>query len=149
MKSLRVLVLDDDETLLEVVKEMLGSLGVASVYTTTSVYKALDIIARRKADLVISDVQMHPIDGFDFVRALRHDYPEPLRSTPVLMISGSGIPDTPRKAIAVGANSFLAKPFRKEELRIALARVLEDQLGGAPIESGPTETISLATESVW
>jgi two-component system chemotaxis response regulator CheY len=149
MKSLRVLVLDDDGELLEVASDMLHSLGVGSVHTTTSVYKALDIIARRKADFIISDMQMHPIDGFDFVRTLRHDYPEPLRSIPVLMMSGAGIEDAPRKALEAGANSFLAKPFRRDELRIALARVLADQRGDSGVESGPTETISIATESVW
>jgi CheY-like chemotaxis protein len=149
MQSLKVLVVDDDETLLELIGELLESIGVRTVHKTTSVYKALDILARRKADLVISDIQMKPIDGLDFIRTLRRDYPEPLRSIPVLMISGSDMKDASRCALDAGANSFLAKPFSRDELKIALARVLSDQSREVAVEAGPTETISLGTESVW
>jgi two-component system, chemotaxis family, chemotaxis protein CheY len=149
MKSLNVLVVDDDENVLELVEEMLQSIGVGTIHSTTSVYKALDIVARRKADVIISDIQMDPIDGLDFVRTLRRDYPEPLRSIPVLIISGSGTKDATQASLNAGANSFLAKPFRRDELRVALARVLAEHIGDTTVESGPTETISLATESVW
>ena len=108
-QSGRVLVVDDDPVMRELAAARLSEAGFAAVVAADG---ASGLAAARADDppiLVITDVDMPGLSGFDLTRALRAD-PQ-LQSVPVIVITGSEHPNAVDEAFAAGATSFLAKPI--------------------------------------
>lgn len=82
--------------------------------------EALDIVQREKLDLAMVDVRMEPVDGFDFIRALRGlDI-----QIPVILVTGDNSSDILEKAGNFGVSAMLVKPVEKERLVKAVERSL-------------------------
>lgn len=112
----RVLVVDDIEPNVRLLQAILGAQGY-EVATARSGEEALDRVAAQAPDLVLLDVQMPGIDGYEVCRRLRED---PATSfLPIVMVTSSEGEDRVR-AIDAGADDFIQKPFNHQEL---LARV--------------------------
>ncbi len=105
-KSARVLIIDDDPIMRELAVAKLTEAG----YETDSAADGIEGLARvAAADLVISDIDMPGMSGFDVVKAIRGD--KALCEKPVIVITGSELPNAVEQAFAAGATSFLAKPI--------------------------------------
>jgi two-component system, OmpR family, response regulator MprA len=111
----RLLVVDDDP---DVRDSLTRALRCAGYTVTTAVHggDALDVLARSPVDLIVLDVLMPIVDGFDACRRLR----ERGDATPVLVLSARADIDDRVTGLAVGADDYLVKPFALREL---LARV--------------------------
>lgn len=108
----RVLVVDDDEDLLEVIASILEPLGLEPL-TTSRGSQALKLLEAGGFALVVSDLVMPGVDGHDLIEALRARGDR----TPVLFLSGTGgVPDAVR-LMRSGAVGFLQKPFDPRELK--------------------------------
>jgi class 3 adenylate cyclase/CheY-like chemotaxis protein len=121
-EQITVLAVDDQPANLTLLEAVLTPRGHA-VLTAGSGAEALDVLHRQDVDLVLLDIVMPGMDGYQVCRAIRAD--ERLAFLPVVMITASG--DQERlAALEAGADDFVAKPFDKAELlaRVAsLARV--------------------------
>lgn len=87
---------------------------------------AIEKIQTTQYDLIITDIMMPEVDGFEFLEFLRSQ-PEPLKSTPVLAISGGSKTinsDMALNMLNEQANEILQKPFAKSDLLNAVARVM-------------------------
>jgi len=105
-KNARVLIIDDDPIMRELAVVRLKEAG----YDADSAADGSDGLARLKgADLVISDIDMPGLSGYDVVKAIRRD--AATAEIPVIVITGSEQPDAVEQAFAAGATSFLAKPI--------------------------------------
>ena len=105
-----ILVVDDNRDMVGTTCEVLALLGYAAI-PAYSAREACDVLDEaRNIDLVLSDIRMPDVDGFDLLRVLRHRY----RSLPVILMSG--LPLTDEDIIPPGA-SILEKPFAMEELQ--------------------------------
>lgn len=105
-----VLIADDNQEVLRSVAEMLREAGY-TVIAAATVRAALDLLdADRGIDIVVSDIRMPDVDGFDLFRILRSRFP----SLPVVLVTG--LPLTDDDMIPRGA-LILEKPFGIEELR--------------------------------
>ncbi len=105
----RVLVVDDDPVMRELAAANLAEAGFEAVVAADG---AAGLAAARGAEppiLVVTDVDMPSMSGFDLTRALRAD--PALASIPVIVITGSEHPNAIDKAFAAGATSFLSKPI--------------------------------------
>ncbi|MFQ5575648.1 MAG: response regulator [Anaerolineae bacterium] len=100
----RILVVDDDKTILELLKDALPALGYRADFAIAG-NQAINMIKARSYDLILSDIRMPEINGIDVARAAYQDRPE----VPILFMSGN--PNT-----IVEDRSFLAKPFTLTEL---------------------------------
>jgi two-component system, chemotaxis family, CheB/CheR fusion protein len=115
---LDVLVLDDSEDTTEMLRHLLEQTG-ALVTTATSGADALRIASEREFDIVLSDISMPGMDGFEFVRRLR-ELPGK-KDVPVLALTGFGRPEDISRAQSEGFFSHLTKPFDLG----ALSQILE------------------------
>ncbi len=111
-----VLVVDDSRTTREAIAETLESLespefGEIEVLLGSSGFEALRLVPLHRLDLVISDVNMPDIHGFELLRLLRHD--PRTREVPVILISTQAGERDVRQGLALGATEFLAKPVEK------------------------------------
>lgn len=118
----RVLVVEDDPILQALVTEVLlvGGYEVRAVDCLEGVRSCMEAFT---PEVVLLDWSLPDGSGTDVLPALQRDWP----GTTVVMMSGSGTADLPVEAIPGGAFSFLAKPFRLDELMRAVEQACEHQ----------------------
>lgn len=116
----RILIVDDSESTLEVLKRNLTTAGY-QVFTSSGVSGAIEILEQTRLDLVITDLKMPNVSGMDLVRHIRENF----RDTEVMMITGYPSIEGAVEAVKTGAEEFLAKPFTDTELLSAVQRVLD------------------------
>jgi len=109
----RILMIDDDELVLLSLEELLGSAGY-EVTTAADGRAGLAAAGRQTCDLVLLDVVMPGLSGFDVCRALRA-LPA-YRDTPIVMLTAKSAPQDREQGLAAGATLFLAKPIQPEQL---------------------------------
>jgi len=120
LSRLGVLVLDDSEDTTEMLRHLLEQ-GGARVITATNGAEALRIASEGDFDVVLSDISMPGMDGFEFVRRLR-DLPGK-KDLPVLALTGFGRPEDIHRAQSEGFFSHLTKPFDLAALSEILEKV--------------------------
>jgi DNA-binding response OmpR family regulator len=112
---MRILVVDDEETLAEQIRLAL-TMQKYTVDTALDGEEALDKIFVESYDLILLDIMLPKKDGFEVLVELRDEN----KSTPVLMLTAKGVVEDRIKGLDMGADDYLAKPFSMEEL---LARI--------------------------
>lgn len=133
MSNTRVLIVDDESGNIQLLEELFGLHGY-EVLAATDGRQALEAARREKPDLVLLDVMMPGMDGFEVCRRLKAD--PATRRLPVVMVTGLGELDDKIKGLEAGADDFLSKPVNAAELLTrsrSLLRVkqLNDELEGA------------------
>ena len=114
-----VLVVEDDASLREALEDTLLANGFA-VVTAEDGAEALLLIQRMHIDLVISDVQMSPVDGWELLQSLRFQY----AAVPVILMTAFGSIEQAVQAMRSGAADYLGKPFEVDALLDMLRRYL-------------------------
>ena len=117
-----VLIIDDDVKL----SKMLGFLFMAkrfAVEHATSGGAAFDILNRTKPDLIILDIMMPGMDGFEVCRKFKEK--EAIKDIPVIMLSALPSPQNKEKSIELGAFSYFEKPFKSVDLIACAMEALE------------------------
>lgn len=140
----RVLVIDDDEKLLTLLSEYLPRFQIG-VLTASSAKKGVSMLDTEKPDLVVLDVLMPDMDGFDTCRAIRKR-----GDTPILMLSARGEAMDRIVGLELGADDYMAKPFEPRELVTRINAILRRSEGKARNEiarSGELEIRSSEREA--
>jgi len=123
---MRVLLVEDDPTTLQSVKMMLESEGMV-VDTSDLGEDGLEIGKVYEYDIIILDIMLPDIDGFEVLRRLRDSRVE----TPVLILSGLTESDKKVKGLGYGADDYLTKPFDKKELLARIQAIIRRSAGHA------------------
>ena len=110
----RILIVDDEPNILGTVAALLRARGY-EVYTAMDGRSAMEAVDRDKPDLVVLDLGLPDIDGVDVCRNIRE-----VVSTPIVVLSARGAEGDKVRALDVGADDYVTKPFGAEEL---LARI--------------------------
>ena len=117
--SPRVLVVEDDAGIREIVRIRLRSVGY-EVETARTGYEGLSKIKTWRPSAVVLDINMPELDGFGVLEALG----EAAARTPILVLTARQAADDVRRAIGLGAKDYLAKPFSEAQLLARVARLL-------------------------
>ena len=120
MPKLNILVLDDEPIVGKRLKPALAKSGY-SVDVVENGADAIRLIDERVYDIVVTDIRMEGVDG---IGVLRHALARSPR-TLVIMITGYATVEMAREALTIGAFDFIAKPFKLDDLRAAIARAAE------------------------
>jgi two-component system, chemotaxis family, chemotaxis protein CheY len=114
---LRILIVDDQDTVLEILRSMLRKLGFRNVDTAKDGNEAFDKLraAIFPYGLVISDWNMQPISGLELLEAVRAD--EKLARTPFIMITAENTPERVIAARDAGVTHYLTKPFSLDAVK--------------------------------
>jgi len=110
----KILVVEDDQTLLEVLKYNLRKDGF-DVVTASDGVQALDVARSEKPDLILLDIMLPKLSGLDVCRALRKEM-----TVPILMLTAKGAEIDKVVGLEIGADDYVTKPFSMKEL---LARI--------------------------
>ena len=116
----RVLVVDDEKSMCDFLEIMLKKEGY-QVRTTTDPREALELVEKEPFHLVLTDVRMPEIDGFQVLRRVKEVQPETL----VIMITAYGSPEGAVEAMKQGAYDYITKPFRVDEVKLVIRKALE------------------------
>ena len=117
----RVLIVDDDELLRELLEFKLSQLGLA-VTGVGDGETALEVVMRGEVDLVILDGMMPGLDGFEVLRRLKEN--EITRSLPVVLLTARKMESDIVSGLTLGADEYVVKPFMPEELIARIRRLL-------------------------
>lgn len=117
----RVLVVDDDPAMRLICVVNLEAEGL-HVIEAADGNDALEQMRREHPDLILTDVSMPGLDGFELVERLRRD--EGTRGVPVIFLSGETRPANADRARALGALAYLTKPFDPRRLAAFVVRAL-------------------------
>ena len=119
-----VLLVDDDTEMLHAVKEGFERYHESfTVLLAEDGLKALEVLKQNIISMVVTDLKMPNMDGFELLAHIMHHYPD----IPVIIITGYTNIDDAIEALRLGANDFIKKPFDMDELSARL-RVLERRL---------------------
>ncbi|MBO7581290.1 MAG: response regulator [Bacteroidaceae bacterium] len=113
VESLSVLVVDDVPLNILLIKKMLSQYTF-ELRTANGGQAALDAIAQKKPNLVLLDLMMPGIDGFEVIRRLRAD--EATKDLPIIILSALNSEQDISKGFQLGANDFINKPIIMEKL---------------------------------
>ena len=117
-----ILIVDDQEKLLKLVILLMNRLGFPDVEGVTDAVTALERMRERRYALVISDLDMEPMDGLSFLREIRAD--DALMNTPFLLTEASFDFEDINLAHQAGADAFILKPFDMSVLKAKLKQVI-------------------------
>ncbi len=145
----RVVVVDDDAIILKNANRILAEAGF-KVTCLKSGKLVMDYIAVNPADLLLLDIRMPEMDGFETIRALREWESENFRdAVPVIFLTANEDTDSEAKGLSLGALDFIRKPFSSEALKIRvrnlidLIRLQRDLHREVKIKTAELESLSL------
>lgn len=115
----RILVVDDDKNTRLFLSAVLEGAGY-TVSTAANGEDALDVMDRQHVDLVVLDIMMPKMDGYEFTKTLR----ESDNNLPILMVSAKQLPADKHKGFAVGTDDYITKPIDDEEMLFRIKALL-------------------------
>jgi DNA-binding NtrC family response regulator len=116
----KIMILDDEPIVGDRLKPALEKCGY-SVETFTDSQEAIDQLARKRYDVLITDLKMSGPSGLDVLRFVKEQAP----TTRVIVITGYATAEQAKESMKSGAVDFIPKPFRISQLRELIARTLE------------------------
>ncbi|WP_342361716.1 response regulator [Terrarubrum flagellatum] len=121
-QALKVLIVDDQNSVRQVARLTLEEIGIKHVYESENGKEALEIAGVQPLDLIISDFNMPEMDGLALLRAVRA-HPT-ARRLPFILLTGRGDRELVVKAAQAGVNNYLVKPFTADSLKGKIEQVL-------------------------
>ncbi len=121
MKS--ILVVDDERDILELVKDIL--LDKYIVYLAQNAREAILILEKNKVDLIVLDIMMPEIDGWDFMSLIKGH--EIYRNIPVIVLTARADAENKLIGLKEGVKDYIVKPFLPSELLLRIEEILKEK----------------------
>jgi two-component system chemotaxis response regulator CheY len=121
--SMPVLVVDDYNTMVRIIRNLLHQLGFQDVDAAPDGPAALAKLRGRKYGLVISDWNMEPMTGYELLKQMRAD-PQ-LNATPFIMVTAESKTENVIAAKQAGVNNYIVKPFNVDTLKTKIDAVFQ------------------------
>src|SRR5271169_1492070 len=119
----RILVVDDEEAIREIVASMLGAAGYACQQAGSGLEALATLGSGEEFELMLSDLMMADLDGIGLLERTKEKYPD----MPVVMVTAVHDISVALAAIRNGAYDYLLKPFEREQLLNTVSRALENR----------------------
>ena len=128
LDGLTVLVTDDNEYNRIVARDTLKSNANLEIYEAANGQEAIDLVGKMTFDVILMDVQMPGMNGFDATRYIRSNFESPARNTPIIALTASVLRTDLDKCKEAGMDSYIPKPFSAQQLITGIAQVLKISL---------------------
>lgn len=117
---MRIMIVDDSQTMRNVEKKVLASVGYTDIVEAVDGQDALSKVGAANPDLILLDWNMPNMDGLAFLEAFRKTN----QSTPVVMVTTEAEKTRVVTAIKAGVNNYVVKPFKPEELSLKIQETM-------------------------
>lgn len=119
----KVLIVEDSPTIRSLIVSTLETAGDFIFFETGSGFEALKILPRERFDLIITDINMPDINGLELVSFVKNS--DLYKSIPLFIISTEGSRQDVAKGLALGADEYIVKPFKPDELQKTVLKYLK------------------------
>ncbi len=124
----RVLVVEDSDATRSLMVSALEEPGGREVFEASSGFEALRLLPRHEFDLIVTDVNMPDINGLELIGFLKN-HPQ-YRAIPIVVVSTEVAEEDVARAMALGSEEYVRKPFAPEDLTSAVDRLLARRSAG-------------------
>ncbi|MDI7258989.1 MAG: sigma-54 dependent transcriptional regulator [Thermodesulfobacteriota bacterium] len=122
MESLKILVVDDEAPLREILQRGLAQMGGFSVEVAQNGQEAIEKVEKDIFDLILTDLMMPEMNGMELLKIVKATRPE----MPVIMMTAYGSIDTAIEAMKIGANDYITKPVDLRDLLLRISKVHQE-----------------------
>ena len=122
--SKRILAVEDQEDNMQILRDLLVNAGYEMIEAENG-EEALAAVATQRPDLILMDIQIPIIDGYEVTRRIKAD--PALRSIPIIAVTSQAIGGGEEKARAAGCDDFVAKPYSPRQLLAKIRQHLESR----------------------
>ncbi|MEM6627036.1 MAG: response regulator [Pseudomonadota bacterium] len=126
MERLRVLIVDDNHHMINIVKTILRGFGIKEFYEARDAAEAFDIVRSESVDIIVVDYLMDLLDGTDFVRLVRTGDDSPNPYIPIIMLTAYSERSKVESARDAGVTEFCCKPVTAQELYRKVSSVINN-----------------------
>lgn len=140
----RILLVDDNEDILEMLKKILTRKGFLSVRTAKSCQEARDMFRQYDPELVVLDIMLPDGDGFSLMRDFRM-----VSDAPVLFLSAKDEDNDRLLGLGLGADDYITKPFLPDELVLRLTAILKRTYFSTLRQEPDSSRLVLGSRTIW
>lgn len=115
--SITILVVDDEEMMRVLLTKILSRDGYKLI-TAEDGHAALEILATQPVSIIVSDIKMPRLNGFELLKAVKNQYPD----VGMIMMTAYGDTFTVKDALLLGADEYITKPFKSFEISLVVER---------------------------
>ena len=119
----KILIVDDEPDMLVMLEMLITDKTPHEVVSTNNPFEIEELLANSEVNLVITDLKMPMLDGIEVLQLVKKKDAD----IPVIVITAFGTLEAAEEAVHRGAYDFITKPFRKEQILVAIERALEWQ----------------------
>lgn len=119
----KILIVDDDQTNVDVLEEILSEYGYQNITSTINPLTAIELYKEEEYDIILLDILMPELDGFEVMEQFAKI--KDISAVPILVLSALTDKDTRLRALSSGARDYLSKPFNPEEVLVRIRNMLE------------------------
>jgi len=119
----RLLIVEDNVELLMLMRQLLKT--SYRVYAAKNGREALNIVYQKDLDLIISDVMMPEMDGYELTKAIKDD--PNYNHLPIILLTAKTQEEDEQQALLLGADEYLTKPFRLSDLKLRIDNIIENR----------------------
>jgi DNA-binding NarL/FixJ family response regulator len=142
--SAQLLLVDDEPGIRVAVKDYLQEVGGFTVQVASNANDAWQMLQQKTPDLVISDIMMPQVDGYQFLKQLRDD--PRFEALPVVFLTARGMTSDRIQGYQAGCDAYLAKPFEPEELVALVENLLKRRTPTSGETAGGTQLDDIARQ---
>ncbi|MFM9051756.1 MAG: response regulator, partial [Bacteroidota bacterium] len=122
VSSVRILIVEDNKVNQLLVKNMLRQMGCIHIESADGGKSAVRRLEKEEFDLILMDIQMPDMDGYETTHHIRTHLPEPLKKIPIIALTADASEKEKKKAREAGMDDYVVKPYTPEELIDAIRR---------------------------
>jgi len=116
----RILAVDDELDMLSLIKMIIEGYSNHQVMTTNNPLEVAELLSKERFDLIITDLKMPGMDGMELLELAKKCDSEAL----IIMVTAFGSLESAEEAVRKGAFDYISKPFRKEQLLLAIDKAM-------------------------
>lgn len=116
-ENVKIMVVDDEAIMRNLLLKILEQEGYR-VTLVSSAKEAIEKLNSEKFEIVLSDVKMPEINGFELLKKIKNEWPQ----TAIIMMTGYGDAYTVKEALILGADEYITKPFKSHEVSLIIER---------------------------
>jgi len=120
----KALIIEDNDFVRYMVKKHMVSFGFDNVFEAVDGFEGINKLATHEPDIIVCDINMAPVDGFDFLKHVRR-LDSALRNLPVIFLTSSADEVFVKRALALDVDAYLLKPVMPKQLRHKIETLLK------------------------
>ena len=124
-KKKKIFIVEDNKLNLKLFKDILESHNIETAYTKNG-FEALSLIKKEKPDIILMDIQLQGISGFDIIKQVKSD--DEIKDIPIIAVTAFAMKDDEQKILDIGCAEYISKPIFINPFLATIDKYLKDDI---------------------